>query len=79
MHDSPLTEENLLEWKDDLENIGHVNRTNSVVLQKFSKIQARLSSFDKCYMRLKQDSLLLCEAGFFYIGKSIKSLKIKYL
>jgi len=75
MRDSPLTEKNLLAWKDDLQGLCHVKKANSFVLEKFSKAQARLDSFKKCNIRLKKDTSILCDAGFFYIGKSIISLK----
>lgn len=37
----------------------------------FAMLEARLKSFEKCMIQLKQDVQILCEAGFFYIGKML--------
>jgi len=52
-----------------LEVVGVLQVMKTPSHKEFATLEARLKSFEKCTIQLKQDVQTLCEAGFFYIGK----------
>jgi len=55
--------------QDFLDSVGVLQQIKSPKHKEFATYEARLKSFDKCLIKLKQDIHTLCDAGFFYIGK----------
>jgi hypothetical protein len=57
--------------QDFLDSVGILQQMKPPKHKEFATLEARLKSFEKCLIKLKQDVQTLCEAGFFYIGKMI--------
>lgn len=57
--------------QDFLDSVGILQQMKPPKHKDFATLEARLKSFEKCLIPLKQDIQTLCEAGFFYIGKMI--------
>jgi len=55
--------------QDFLDSVGILQQIKPPKHKEFATLEARLKSFEKCLIPLKQDIQTLCEAGFFYIGK----------
>ncbi|XP_050058346.1 baculoviral IAP repeat-containing protein 7-B-like isoform X2 [Aphis gossypii] len=54
--------------QDILEAVGVLQVMKNPSHKEYALLEARLKSFEKCMIPLKQDVQTLCEAGFFYIG-----------
>lgn len=54
-----------------LEDVGVLQVMKNPKHKEYALLEARLKSFEKCMIQLKQDVQTLCEAGFFYIGKML--------
>jgi len=57
--------------QDFLCSVGILQQITPLKHKDFATLEARLQSFEKCLMPLKQDIQTLCEAGLFYIGKML--------
>lgn len=52
-----------------LDSVGVVQQIKPPKHKEFANYETRLKTFDKCEKNMKQDTITLCEAGFFYIGE----------
>ena len=60
--------------QDCLVFVGIIQKIKPMRYKKYATLDARLKSFEKCLISLKQDINTCCEAGFFYTGKIITLL-----
>uniref|UniRef100_A0A2S2NSC9 Apoptosis 1 inhibitor n=1 Tax=Schizaphis graminum TaxID=13262 RepID=A0A2S2NSC9_SCHGA len=64
--------------QDFLVSVGILQQMKPPKHKEFSTLEARLKSFEKCLIKLKQDVQTLCEAGFFYIGNGSNDQMLCY-
>jgi len=57
--------------QDYLVSVGILQKMKPPGYNDFATLEARLQSFEKCLIPLKQNIQTLCEAGFFYSGNMI--------
>ncbi|XP_025190216.1 baculoviral IAP repeat-containing protein 2-like isoform X2 [Melanaphis sacchari] len=64
--------------QDFLDSVGVLQQIRPPKHKEFATLEARLKSFEKCLIQLKQDVQTLCEAGFFYIGNGTNDQMLCY-
>ncbi|XP_022161673.1 baculoviral IAP repeat-containing protein 7-B-like isoform X2 [Myzus persicae] len=64
--------------QDFLDSVGILQQMKPPKHKDFATLEARLKSFEKCLIPLKQDIQTLCEAGFFYIGNGTNDQMLCY-
>ncbi|XP_016661893.1 E3 ubiquitin-protein ligase XIAP isoform X2 [Acyrthosiphon pisum] len=64
--------------QDFLDSVGILYQINPPKHRDFATLEARLKSFEKCLIPLKQNIQTLCEAGFFYIGNGTNDQMLCY-
>jgi len=57
--------------QDFLKSMGILQEMKPPKHQDFATLEARLQSFEKCSISLKQNIQTLCEAGLYYRGNMI--------